>query len=162
MEFKDRCEVDLSAQEAIDFLVAKDLHARFQMRRPTGSSAFTANRILTEIRYHYSWEIVKDKVEFEANTIGYSDRDDLGQDYMVFVQTGNLEYSLTKEAELFFECYGLFPHGARSPIVLPQYYYHSGLTYFFTDNFAIYCHAAVGLNRHADDFYSGVGVLARR
>jgi hypothetical protein len=99
---------------------------------PTGSSAFTANRILPEVRYHYSWELVKDKLELEANTIGYSAVEDFGHEYLVFVQSANFEYSLTKEAELFFECYGLFPHGARSPVILPQYYYHSGVTYFFT------------------------------
>lgn len=131
------------------------------MSVPTGSSAFTAHQCLPEIRYHYTWEITK-KLELEANTIGFGARDPSGHVYTVFSQTANLEYALTDKAELFFEWFGFFPSGAATPDILPQYYYHTGVTYYFTDDFALFGHAAVGLNRHADDFFTGFGVLVRR
>lgn len=134
----------------------------FSLSLPTGIQAFTADRLLPELRYHYTWEIIEDVFEFEANTIASSAREDFGHSYMLFAQTANIEYYPIEPAQCFLEWYGLIPHGANGPDILPQHYCHTGLTYFFTNNFALFGHAAVGLNRSADDFYSGCGLIARR
>lgn len=128
---------------------------------PTGSNAFSAEQVLPEIRYHVTWEIIEDFLEFEANTLGFRDREDTGHAFTTFAQTANLEWYPIPPAQVFFEWYGLFPHSAQSSDILPQHYYHSGLAYFFNNDFALFGHAAVGLNRHADDFFAGAGLLAR-
>jgi Putative MetA-pathway of phenol degradation len=128
---------------------------------PTGSRPFTANRILPAFRYHYTWELVEDKLTLEGNTVAAAARDDSRHDYLELGQFVALEYTPTKKLELFIEWVTFAPHGAVDPTAAPQHYFHGGGTYLFTKDFGIDLHAAVGVNRHANDYFAGAGFVAR-
>jgi len=133
----------------------------FDLTMPTGSRAFTANRILPAFRYHYTWELVEDKLTLEGNTVASAARDDSRHDYLELGEFVALEYTPTKKLELFIEWITFAPHGAVAPTAAPQHYFHGGGTYLFTKDFGIDVHAAVGVNRHANDYFAGAGFVAR-
>jgi hypothetical protein len=133
----------------------------FDLSVPTGSRAFTANRILPAFRYHYTWELLEDKFTLEGNTVAAAARDESRHDFVELGQFVALEYTPTKKIELFIEWVTFAPHGAVDPTAAPQHYVHGGGTYLFTKDFGIDLHAAVGVNRHADDYFLGAGFVAR-
>jgi hypothetical protein len=130
-----------------------------QMRVPVGHPNFTAGEVLPGVNFAYSWMLTK-KLELEANTQVNRRRDDgLNHFYTEILQTINFEYDLCERLMLFNEFILQMPCGA---VVQPcQYYEHAGFHYFFLPNFQLDIHAAVGLNRAADDFFGGTGLSWR-
>jgi len=128
---------------------------------PTGGRSFTSNRVLPSLRYHYTWELVKDLLTLEGNTVAASAREDSGHDYLEMTQVFAFEYNVTKKLELFVEWFAFIPHGAADSTTGPEHYAHGGGTYLFTKDFGIDVHVGVGLNRHASDFFTGAGLVAR-
>lgn len=70
-------------------------------------------------------------------------------------------YTLTEKLGAYTECYALFPSGAISPDIKPQYYFDGGFTYRLTNNIQFDINAGVGLNRYANDYFLGTGIVLR-
>jgi hypothetical protein len=131
---------------------------QFRTTVPTGSDAFGDNRMLPGIVYHYSWELIKDKLTLEGQTQGDAARDPCGRIYTAYASSFALEYDITSKMELFAEVYGILPFVSSSPSVGSQYYFNGGFTYFITPDFTIDVRVGVGLNPRADDFFTGTGI----
>ena len=129
-----------------------------QARLPTGVNAFSSDQILPGFNLAYSWKI-NDFIELECNTQLNRRRDEVNHYYTEFIQTANIEYTLTKRLGAFTEWFGFMPNGALA--ASPQHYLHGGFVYLFTDNLQYDIHAAVGANRHADDYFAGTGLSYR-
>lgn len=130
-----------------------------QMRVPAGHPNFTADQVLPGVNFVYAW-MLTEKLELEANTQVNRRLDD-GVDhyYTEYLQTINFEYDLVEKVMLFNEFVFICPSGAIA--AGPQYYEHAGMHYFLARNLQLDFHAAVGLNRYADDFFGGTGLSWR-
>jgi hypothetical protein len=62
---------------------------------------------------------------------------------------------------MYLETYGLIPVSAIAPDAGPQYYADGGFVYRVTNNFQLDIRAGIGLNRRADDFFTGAGFAYR-
>jgi len=126
-----------------------------QMRVPSGHPNFTAGEVLPGMNFAYAW-MVTEKLEIEANTQVNKRRDEtIDHFYTEILQTVNFEYDLVEKIMLFNEFVLFSPVGAQEAQV--EYYVHPGLHYFIMPNVQLDFHAAVGLNRAADDMFGGVG-----
>ena len=129
-----------------------------QMTVPTGATRFTADDVMPGMVIAAGWEICEG-VGLEANTSFDKAVDDVGDSYTDFLQVFNLEVNLTEDLILFNEFIGVWPHGALA--AQTEYTYHGGIMYFASDDFAVYVHAATGLNSAADNFFAGIGFSIR-
>lgn len=125
---------------------------------PSGSPAFTSGQALPGFNLAYSWK-VNDWLEIECNTQLNRRKDDVQHFYTEFIQTLNLEYQFTKKFGGFTEWFAFMPNGSLAAI--PQHYANGGFVYLVTKDIQLDIHAAVGLNRHADDFFGGGGLSVR-
>jgi hypothetical protein len=130
-----------------------------QMRLPVGHSNFTSGEVLPGINFAYCW-MLTEKLELEANTqVNRRHDDGIEHFYTEIFQTFNFEYDLAERFMLFNEFVLISPSGAITAGC--QYYEHAGLHYFIRPNLQLDFHAAVGLNRYADDFFGGSGLSWR-
>jgi hypothetical protein len=72
-----------------------------------------------------------------------------------------LDWSLTKRLDVLTECYALTPSGAIDSATGPQPFFDTGLTFKLTPNLQLDGRAGLGLNRHADQFFTGLGLSLR-
>lgn len=130
-----------------------------QFRAPIGGSPFSAREVLPGMNFVYAWQVT-DRFELECNT-QVNRRRDPGIDhfYTEILQTVNLEYDLTEKVMLFHEFVIFSPVGAI--VSSNEYYIHPGFHYFILPNLQLDVHAAVGLNRAADDLFGGSGISWR-
>jgi hypothetical protein len=129
-----------------------------QMTVPTGSKAFTANRVLPGIHYDCTWEVIKDLLSVETVIFADGAVDDHGHTFTMLGHGITAAYDLTKKLEAFGELDSFYAAGDSAP---PQHYFVAGLVYFITRNCAIDCRAGVGLNQHADGYLIGSGFAIR-
>lgn len=130
-----------------------------QMRLPTGSPAFTSDRVLPGVNLAYAW-MLNDWLELECNTQFNSRRDDADHTYTEMIQTANMEYELSDRVGAFTEVIGFFPSGSLT--ALPEYYFHAGFVFFPSDNVQFDIHSGVGLNSSASNLaFTGVGLSWR-
>ena len=127
-----------------------------QMTVPTGHRAFTAGRVLPGINCVYGWGI-GDQLGIGASTQFNSIVDDAGATYVEFAQTFVIDIPITERLGMYVEWFGFMPHGAASPNVGPQHYADTGLAFLINDNMQIDVRVGMGLNDHADQFFTGVG-----
>lgn len=131
-----------------------------QFRLPTGSEAFSADRILPGVNIAYAW-VINEFVELECNTVFNKKRDDTGHIYTELLQTANVEYDLGEKWMGFTEYLAFVPSSAVSANF--EHYFHYGLHYFVTPDVQIDIHSAVGLNQSADNLaFTGIGFSIRR
>lgn len=133
----------------------------FQMTVPTGTGGTTDGRVLPGMNLLYGWDVIPDCLAIGASTQANLVCDDTRLIYLEVAQSLTVNYTLTEKLGAFTEVFAFFPHGSRSPGVVPQYYFDGGFTYKFTPNFQYDIRAGVGLNRYADDFFAGTGFAVR-
>jgi len=131
-----------------------------QMAVPTGASAFTADEVLPGAIYAYCWDVTE-KLSFAGTTSVNRARDPSGAFYTEWFQDANIGYAPNEKLSLFAEVFGFFPSGARDADTLPEYYFDTGLSYKIRPNFQWDIRAGVGLNRRADDYFIGSGLVVR-
>lgn len=132
-----------------------------ELRLPTGASAFTSNEVLPSLFYHYGWDVVKDFITVEGYIAGSREVDDVGHPYLQIANAFNIEWRVTRNLTYFTEYYGTYPMSALSPNFTPQHYFHTGLSYYITNNFEVDWHIGFGLNRHSEDMFTGAGFAIR-
>ena len=131
-----------------------------QFRLPTGSNAFSADRILPGVNIAYCWAI-NEFVELECNTVFNKKRDETGHIYTELLQTANVEYDLGEKWMGFTEYLAFVPSSAVSADF--THYFHYGLHYFVTPDVQIDVHSSVGLNESSDNLaFTGIGFSIRR
>lgn len=131
-----------------------------QLFVPSGADGITANRTLAGFNYLYGWE-VNDFLS-TAGSFGMNRSvDDTDNRYWEINYSHTIGYTLTKNLNAYTEFFALLPSGSRSASTVAQYYADGGFQYFLSDNFAFDVRAGVGLNRHANDFFTGVGFAFR-
>ncbi len=80
---------------------------------------------------------------------------------MELSQSLTVGYTLTEKWGAFTEWYALYPSGANSSAIKPQQYLDGGFTYRLTNNIQFDINAGVGLNKQADDYFIGSGIVLR-
>jgi hypothetical protein len=128
------------------------------MTVPTGAPGFTEGEVMPSLQWAYQWEFNK-KVSLGMTTLIERQRDDLGNIFVEFAQSGSLDIQLGKKLAMYNELYLLSPTGRTDEQV--QYYYDGGFTYHVTNNLQLDIEAGVGLNRAADDYFAGSGLVVR-
>lgn len=133
----------------------------FQATLPTGRREYTAGRVQPGINYLFGWEVIPDAISLGGSVQGNATRDDDGHSYLTLANSLTVGYTLSEKVGAFTECFAFYPHGATAADVGPEYYFDGGFTYRVTDDFQLDIRAGVGLNRRADDFFSGAGFAYR-
>ena len=128
---------------------------------PTGAKAVTANEVLPGFNLLYGWDVIPDFLTAGGSLLVNRTVDDLGHSYVTMGQSFTIGYTLTEQLGAYTEWFALYPTGAVAPGVGPQHYFDGGFTYKVTPEFQLDIRAGVGLNRHAEDFFAGVGFAYR-
>ncbi|MGE0769250.1 MAG: transporter [Hyphomicrobiaceae bacterium] len=126
-----------------------------QMTVPSGGSSFTGNETLAGVNWIYGWAVT------EWLSLGGSSQmnqsiDSDGERYWEIAQSFVADFPLTEKLGSYVEWFAFFPHGA-SAATFPQYYGDAGLAYLVNNNFQLDIRVGLGLNNHADDFFTGTG-----
>ena len=132
-----------------------------QMFVPAGADIFTAGQVLPGVNWLYSWEI-SDCFSIGGSTQGNRDVDDTGHGHTVWAQSITGAFSLTERVGAYTEWFAFFPHSAVSPSAQDQHFLNGGFTYLVNNDLQIDVRMGVGLNREAENYFTGVGFSLRR
>ena len=132
-----------------------------QMTVPSGSDDFSQGDVLPGFNYLYGWEVIKDRLSFAGSTGVNRARDASDHTYTEISQGLTTGITLAPKLGMYLETFALFPSGAVAPDTSPEYYLDGGFMLRVTNNLQFDVRAGVGLNRHADDFFTGAGVVVR-
>ncbi|HEY8503710.1 MAG TPA: transporter [Gemmataceae bacterium] len=128
---------------------------------PTGADALSSGQLQPQLSWLYGWDVIPDRLTLAGSTLGFRDRDDGGHDFVTLAQSVTLGYGLTERFGAYTEWYALFPTSAVEPGLGPQHFFNGGFTYLVGPNFQLDIRAGLGLNRRADDFFTGTGFVVR-
>ena len=127
---------------------------------PTGSPAFSADTLLPGVNLLYSWEI-NDWLSVGGSTQAIRFIEDPEVDdhrYLLFIQSMTVGYQLTHRLGAYTEWFGFFPHSALHSGIQPMHFLNGGITFLLTPLLQLDARIGFGLNRAAEDFFTGVGV----
>lgn len=130
-----------------------------QMFVPTGSEELSNDEVLPGVNWLYGWDINEFLATGGSTQVNRAIDADSDADYTSFAQSWTVGYTLTEKLGAYTEWFGIFPHNADS--VLPEHYFDGGFTYKATLNVQFDIRAGVGLNKSADDFFVGAGLVLR-
>jgi hypothetical protein len=131
-----------------------------QATLPTGRNGFTTDRVLPGVNYLFGWDVIPEAISLGGSVQGNLTRDDTGHSYLTLANSATVGYSLTEKTGAFTEFFAFYPSGAKSDAG-PEYYFDGGFTYRLTNDLQFDIRGGVGLNRRADDFFSGAGFAYR-
>jgi hypothetical protein len=130
-----------------------------QMNVPTGSSAFTSNRVEPGLNWVYGWEI-NDRISTAGSTQANRRIDGgTGQAYLEMAQSWTIAYSLSDRLGAYTEWFAIIPSGADT--AKTQHFFNGGFTYLISNDVQFDIRAGVGLNDAADDYFVGTGLSIR-
>lgn len=157
-----------------------EISAVYQMVLPTGSPDLSGDEILPGISLLYSWDVIPDRLALGGSSQVNRAREDVAQIHLVhglvglphtgepvtsanfyaeFAQSFVVNLSLTERLGMYVEWFAFIPHGAID--TGPAHFIDGGLTYQINDNVQIDVLSGFGLNRSADDFFVGTGLVWR-
>jgi hypothetical protein len=128
---------------------------------PTGSRDLTVGQLLPGVNYLFGWDVIEDLVSAGGSFQANRSRDDSGHFYVEVAQSLTAGYRLTRRLGAYVEWFAFYPAGAIDPGVGPEHYLDGGFTFLVSDDFQLDARAGLGLNNHADDFFTGVGFAVR-
>jgi hypothetical protein len=128
---------------------------------PTGARTLTSNRVLPTVNFLYGWDVIPNLLDAGGEFLAAGAVDVDRHSYVEFAQSFTVGYKLTPQLSAFTEWYALYPYGATAPDVTAQYYFDTGFSYKITPDFQVDIRAGFGLNKHADDFFTGAGFAVR-
>jgi hypothetical protein len=128
---------------------------------PTGSRSLTAGQLLPGINYLFGWDVIEDLLSVGGSFQANRSRDPSNHFYVEVAQSLTAGYRLTRRLGAYAEWFAFYPAGAIDPGVGPEHYLDGGFTFLVNDDFQLDARAGVGLNDHADDFFTGVGFAVR-
>jgi hypothetical protein len=132
-----------------------------QMTVPTGSPFLTRKEVLPGIIAIFGWDVTKDRLSASVSLSANRALDGADHFYTQLAQSLVLNWSLTRKLDVFTECYALLPSGAIDPATGPQPFFDTGVTFKVTPNLQLDGRAGLGLNHHADEFFTGLGLSVR-
>jgi hypothetical protein len=132
-----------------------------QMSVPTGSPFLTGKEVLPGVIAIFGWDVVKNRVSVSGSPSANRARDGADHFYTLLAQSLVLNGSLTKKLDVFAEGYALTPSGAIDAATGPQPFFDTGMTFKVTPNLQLDGRAGLGLNHHADEFFTGLGLSVR-
>jgi hypothetical protein len=132
-----------------------------QMGVPTGSRFLTQKEVTPGIIGVFGWEVIKNLFSVSGSLSANRALDGADHFYTQLAESLALDWSLTRQLDFFAECYALTPAGAIDPATGPQPFFHTGMTFKVTPDVQLDGHAGVGLNHHADQFFTGLGLSLR-
>jgi hypothetical protein len=132
-----------------------------QMSVPTGSPFLTQKEVMPGIIAIFGWDVVKNR--FSVNGCLSANRALDGADhfYTLLAESLVLDWSLTRQLDVYTEWYALTPSGAIASATGPQPFFDTGMTFKVTPNLQLDARAGLGLNHHADEFFAGVGLSVK-
>lgn len=129
-----------------------------QMTVPTGSSAFTADRVLPGVNLLYGWDICED-FSIAGSTQYNRAIGDMGSAYDEWAQSATVGMSITDNIGSYTEWFAIFPSGNAA--VSSEHYINGGLTFRFNDDVQFDLRIGKGLTDASDDYFAGVGISLR-
>jgi Putative MetA-pathway of phenol degradation len=117
--------------------------------------------MLPAMSYLYGWDVIPDRLTTAGSTVIGRALDETGHFYVEMAQSLTAGYGLTEKLGAYTEWFAFFPAGSNDPAVGPEHYVNGGFVYLVTNNFQLDIRAGVGLNRHADNFFTGAGMAYR-
>lgn len=133
---------------------------------PTGAQEFNTEDVQYELVFLFGWELADDwelginsgfGTETEDVMLGPGAIDRDG--YVRFIQTIAISRPITESLGFYSEYVGLYTVGRRENF--PENLVAAGFTYLFCKDVQFDVRGGKGLNDHADDFFSGVGLSVR-
>lgn len=131
-----------------------------QMFVPTGDGSFTNDEWLPGVNWLYSWD-VNETLSIAGSTQINRARDSTGHFYLETAQSGAVGIGLTDQLSAYAEYFGFYPSSANEPGAGPEHYMNCGFAYLVSNDIQLDIRAGWGLNRNADDFFSGAGLSVR-
>jgi hypothetical protein len=132
-----------------------------QMSVPSGSPFLTAKEVLPGIIAIFGWDVIKNHLSASGSLSANRALDGAHHFYTLFAESLVLDWSLTKRLDVFTECYALTPSGAIDSATGRQPFFDTGMTFKVTPNLQLDGRAGLGLNHHADEFFTGLGLSVR-
>lgn len=129
-----------------------------QMTVPTGSQAFTADKVLPGVNLLYAWDI-SEFLSMAGSTQVNAAVDDTGSDYAEFAQSWTIGYGLSEKVGAFTEWYVLVPSGADT--ARTEHYLDAGFTYLVSDDLQLDIRIGKGVSGAATDYFAGSGLSVR-
>ena len=130
-----------------------------QMTVPTGSEEFSAGEVLPGALWAYSWEL-ESGCEISANTQVNRAIDELSaRTYWELAQSVAIGFDLVGRFGGYTEWYAMFPSSSESAQV--EHYFNGGITYLCHKDLQLDFRAGTGLSENSDDFFLGIGFVAR-
>ncbi|MEE3370209.1 MAG: transporter [Planctomycetota bacterium] len=130
-----------------------------QMTVPTGSDDFSAGEVLPGALWAYSWEL-ESGCELSANTQMNRAIDEVSaRTYWELAQSVAIGFDLVGRFGGYTEWYAMFPSSSESARV--EHYFNGGITYLCHKDLQLDFRAGTGLSESSDDFFLGIGFVAR-
>ncbi|GAB4146760.1 MAG: hypothetical protein Tsb009_19640 [Planctomycetaceae bacterium] len=130
-----------------------------QMTVPTGSPAFTNDRVLPGANLIYGWEINEWLSTAGSTQINRAVDEGSGRTYSEIAQSWTISTCLTEEFGLYTEWFAFFPHSADTAQV--EHFFNFGLTWLINNDVQWDVRYGRGLNRAATDYFVGTGLSIR-
>ncbi len=128
---------------------------------PTGSDDLTASQLLPGINFLFGWDVVEDCLSVGGSLQANRSLDDSGHYYVEVAQSLTIGYRLVPRVGAYTEWFAFYPTSALDPGTGPEHFFNGGFTFLVNDDFQLDVRAGLGLNDHADDFFTGAGFAVR-
>jgi Putative MetA-pathway of phenol degradation len=128
---------------------------------PTAGQTITANEALFGFNYLFGWDIVPKRLT-AGGTLGVNSAvDDQGHSFVVINESFTIGYLFTEQFGAYTEWFALIPSSSISSDIGTEHYFNGGFSYKITPDFQVDIRAGFGLNKHAQDFFTGAGFAVR-
>ena len=121
---------------------------------PTGSADASSGDVDPNFKVHWTYDLIEG-IGLFGNILARWPTDERNRYYQTEISVG-IGYSLTDRIGTFIECFVFLPDNNG-----PSHNLDTALTYLVNDNLQLDINDDIGLNRRADDFYTGVGFAWR-
>jgi Putative MetA-pathway of phenol degradation len=128
---------------------------------PTGARSVTADRVLPGANFLFGWDIVPKFLSAGGSLQANAAVDDDGHSFVIVAQSFTVGYTLTPQLGAYTEWFAFYPTCSVSPDVGPEHYFNGGFSYKITPDFQVDIRVGFGLNKHAQDFFTGAGFAVR-
>jgi len=125
---------------------------------PVGSDEFTADDVESAGKILWAYD-VNDETGVAGN-LNLASVEGEVERYIEVSSSLALAHSITDEVGVYVEYYGFYPAESIEPETTENYV-NGGFTYGVTENLQLDIRAGFGINKAADDFFTGVGVSFR-
>jgi hypothetical protein len=123
---------------------------------PSGSAGYTSGDVDPGVKLLWAYDL-SDRFALAGN-VNFASLTDEAERFFEVSASISLAVELSERWGTYVEYFGFYPvdHDDRC-----THYLNGGLTYLVSENFQLDARVGFGLNREADDFFTGVGFAVR-